>query len=228
LKSLSYAWQYLATAVYDLILPGICVTCGGKAGRISGYICKKCYDLIQLHGGRKVLLEKRQNLGILLYLFPYEPWLGVDMGNAVRALKYSGYQGIAKEIAELLCEVLLKFPIYLEADIITEIPLHPARQRERGFNQSAMLAENLAHLINLPYRSLLNRGKNTRQQAELSMWERELNVKGAFNILPINNLKGKTIILVDDQATTGATLDNAAGVLLKAGAEQVLGLSVTH
>ena len=183
---------------------------------------------VSSHGGRKIVYHQRRNLSQVIYLYTYEPWYGVDMGNAIRTLKYSGYQGIAAEMAKLLFEVLHKNEFYLDSDAITVVPLHPARFRERGFNQSALIGKYLSRYLDIPYHTLLRRRKNNPSQTELSPTERELNVKDIFSLdgrIPLDSLK---IILLDDQVTTGATLNSASGVLIDAGADIVLGLAVTH
>lgn len=215
-------------ALYDFILPGICVTCGGKIDHTVGFICGRCREIVIRNGGRMVERRERRNLKRAFYLFPYEPWLGVDVGNAVRTLKYSGYCGIARELAALMTETLIKRLEYIEADAVIPIPLHPSRKRERGFNQSDLIARELARQLDLDFLDPLKRCKNTASQAELSGYERELNVKGAFELRRSASVEGLIIILVDDQFTTGATMNDAAGVLLDKGACGIVGLSVTH
>lgn len=216
------------TALYDFILPGLCVTCGGKIDRAFGFICGKCGAIIIQHGGRMIERRERRNLKRAFYLYPYESWYGVDVGNAVRTLKYSGYHGIAIELVELMMETLVKRLEFIEADTIIPIPLHISRKRERGFNQSELIAGELARQLDIAFIDPLKRRKNTASQAELSGYERELNMKGAFELRGNASVEGLTIILVDDQFTTGATMNNAAGVLLDKGAYEVVGLSVTH
>ena len=105
---------------------------------------------------------------------------------------------------------------YLEGVVVVPVPLHKARLRERGFNQSLLLARALASRLklDLDYRALKRR-RATRPQTELSGNEREENVKGAFTIVDPKGIKGKEILLIDDVYTTGATVSECARVLKK-------------
>lgn len=227
-RSLLVSIAQAASSVYDTILPGICVSCGGRVGKITGFICQNCYDAVANIGGRRIVYRKKSGLSKVIYLYTYDPWNGVDMGAAVRTLKYAGYRGVAVELAEMLKAALNDKDDYLQADLIAPVPLHRAKHRERGFNQSELIARSLSPLIDIPFVDALKRIKNTGSQTELLPPERELNVKGAFKAVDDSSLEGARIILLDDQVTTGATMNSAAIALLKAGAEMVLGLSVTH
>jgi len=114
----------------------------------------------------------------------------------------------------------------LDSYTLVPLPLHPSREKERGFNQSELLAEIISKTFNLPLeKNILIRAKNTRAQAELTDWEeRQANLQNAFTVADPENLKGKNIILVDDVYTSGATMSAAAETLHKAGAKKIIGL----
>jgi ComF family protein len=194
----------------------------------SGYICGMCRETIMNYGGFKLNFDRKRSIGFALYLFHYKPFQGIDLGNAVRILKYSGHIGIANEIAAMLFEVVSRHPLCGQTEAIVPIPLHPVKKRARGFNQSELIAQKLANTMGIPCLKPLKRIKNTVPQVELSTPYRELNVKGAFDLMRNASITGKYLILLDDQTTTGATLASAAETLYSAGAEQVLGLSATH
>ena len=181
-----------------------------------------------LNGGKPLKLKDKPSLTGALYLYPYEPWMGVDLGNAVRALKYQEYFGLAKVLAGLMFDCMEAQFSYAGGNVIVPIPLHSSRQRERGFNQSELIAGELSSLLNIPCEQPLKRNKNTQAQAELSSRERELNVKGAFSLKKGAVVEAGNIILLDDQITTGSTINNAAKVLLNSGAKRVYTISVTH
>jgi len=114
-----------------------------------------------------------------------------------------------------------------EFDLIVPIPLHPTRLRERGYNQSALIADMLAEELNIPVdKRNLQRVRHTPNQARLSQKERWTNVKAAFKIKPHNNFRQKNILLVDDLFTTGATVSQAAKTLKAAGAAKVNVLTI--
>ena len=115
-------------------------------------------------------------------------------------------------------------------DIIVPVPLFPSRLRERGYNQSELLAELIAfkYHTNLSLANLV-RIRNTEHQTFLTEKERWTNIRGAFRIVNSAKFSGKNILIIDDLLTTGATVSNAAGVLKDAGAQTVgvLTLAIT-
>jgi ComF family protein len=114
----------------------------------------------------------------------------------------------------------------VQGDLVVPIPLGVKRLRERGYNQAALLARPFALALQLPYRPrALKRIKETRTQVGLSIPQRRKNVEGAFEADP-DIVSGKSVIVMDDVMTTGATLDEAGQALKQAGASQVVGFSL--
>ena len=113
----------------------------------------------------------------------------------------------------------------IQGDVLVPVPLHKSRIRERGYNQSTLLAKELAKLSGLPvlHNSLVKHEKSAPQARSASVEERKKNVSGVFSVRD-ETIKGKAVILVDDVSTSGATLDACAGVLKEAGAISVWGL----
>jgi ComF family protein len=141
------------------------------------------------------------------------------VAEVIKQFKYEGYFGLARPLGELMLAAMPRWnrPV----DLVAPIPLHPARLRDRGFNQSELLARFLARRFSWPVETAaLLRIRRTRPQVGLSTAERRANVMGAFLAEPAL-VNGKHILLVDDVRTTGATLAAAAGVLLAAGAKSV-------
>ena len=111
--------------------------------------------------------------------------------------------------------------------IVSPIPLHPGRERERGFNQSDLLAEIFSKHFGLAKINLLERKINNQPQAKSKNYqERQENMKNCFSLVRGGSVKNKNIILVDDVFTSGATLREAARTLKKAGAGKIIGLVV--
>ena len=106
-------------------------------------------------------------------------------------------------------------------DVIVPVPLHPARQRERGFNQASLLAESLSAEISLPSRPVLERVRYTTTQTALDRSERMENLRNAFRLRKNANVRGLRVLLIDDVLTTGSTLSECARVLKRAGAISV-------
>ncbi|HSM57314.1 MAG TPA: phosphoribosyltransferase family protein [Candidatus Sulfomarinibacteraceae bacterium] len=141
------------------------------------------------------------------------------MRDAIHALKYEGMFGVTPALAALMVE---RWPAWVTpVDLVVPIPLHPERKRERGYNQAALLAEQLCQRLALPVdRGILRRIRHTRPQIGLDREQRKENVAGAFVALS-EGVADLNILLIDDVCTTGATLSAAATALLDCGARRV-------
>ncbi len=142
-----------------------------------------------------------------------------NVPHLVHQFKYYRLFGLAAAMAEVMQEVI---PLTAVAyDLILPIPLHPQREQMRGYNQSTLLARELAGQSGVPYASTgLRRTRPTPPQAQLKAHERLVNVQGAF-VADVAPVAGKRLVLVDDVCTTGATLSSAAEALYAAGATAV-------
>lgn len=136
--------------------------------------------------------------------------------QAVRAYKFGYATRLSRLFAGALAEALRQQAWPLE--VVCDVPLHPRRQRQRGYNQAALLARAVARELELPYRPLLRRTRPTAQQARLERERRFANVAGAFASLP---LKGERVLLLDDVITSGATTLECRRCLQRAGAADV-------
>lgn len=140
-------------------------------------------------------------------------------GNAkslVRRLKYANAKYIAKYLVQYLLDVLIMSD--WQADCITFVPMHKSRLKKRGYNQAELLAASLAESVDLPCLDLLEKTKNTVNQARLARAERLNNLSGAF---AIKKTPPKHVILVDDVMTTGSTVNECCNTLKRAGASVV-------
>lgn len=150
-------------------------------------------------------------------------------GKAVRDLKYHHALWMTDDLVQMLGACVEAEYSSETLDVVTAVPLYPARQRERGFNQSALLGKELARRLGLPFRSgLLHRVRPTVTQTGLTAVGRAANVGGAFRTGRILRLEGKRILLVDDVMTTGATVNACAAVLKRGGAASVLVATVAR
>jgi ComF family protein len=145
----------------------------------------------------------------------------------VQALKYDDKTVLARPLGEALAVLVEADPELVRADCICPIPLHRARLRERGYNQSELLAREAAGATGKEYAELLVREKNTPTQTQrMGSKERRENLRGAFALAPDADVGGRAVILVDDVTTSGATFDAAGRCLLAGGADALYGLAV--
>lgn len=146
--------------------------------------------------------------------------------EALQAFKFAGRRSLARPLARLLVECCPEGP---ETGVvaIVPVPLAPRRQAERGYNQAALLAEGVGAAWRVPLRSRwLRRTRATRPQSDLGAAERRANVAGAFVAAP--QVAGRSVLLIDDVVTTGATLAACAAALRAAGARVVGALAVAR
>lgn len=115
---------------------------------------------------------------------------------------------------------------YKKADMILAVPLHNARKRERGYNQAQLLADQLSKALKIPSpEDIIFRARHTKSQTTLNKEERLRNVEGIFKVKSPERIKDKTVIIIDDVLTTGATIGSCGQSLIKAGAKQALAMT---
>ncbi len=142
---------------------------------------------------------------------------GGPLAEAIRRLKYEGRSELAPALGALLAQTGMG----TEMEAVVPVPLFPTRLAERGFNQSALLAKPLVRQLGLPLRpTWLRRSRETEVQAGLSRSARRENLDGAVFVAS-TAVAGRSILLVDDVATTGATLQACARALRNGGATRV-------
>lgn len=215
----------------DWIYPPVCCTCG----EIGKLICDGCYSQIAfIQNPSCIFCAEPLNSGSIckrckqqLPHFSILRSLGYYSGSlrdAIVSLKYHRNIGLGAFFAPHLCEIIVNEKWNI--DLISAIPLSSNRKKERGYNQAEILAKPIARTMNLPYsEKSVHRIKHTSSQVGLSVKERQLNMKEAFEANP-QVVKNKSILLIDDVATTGATMDACAKALLDAGCRQVFGLTL--
>jgi len=152
-----------------------------------------------------------------------------EFKNIIQQFKFYDQPYIGKFLGTKLAEFIKTDPDYMNSDLIIPVPLQKKREKERGYNQSFIIAQTLSKGILIPISArYLKRLGNHPPQSNLTMKERKLNVRGTFFVTNPLQIKGKTIILVDDVFTTGSTLNECARVLRHAGALQVLAITLAR
>ena len=233
----------IADALLSLFYPATCVVCsanidGGeylcadcrqRAPRIVAPFCAKCSEPFPgaitqtfscancehrtLHFDCAVAAYRSRGLvRQVLHQFKY---------GKQRHLRYP----VAQWLGESLHDTRLRGRRF---DLIVPVPLHPARERERGFNQAALIAELLATSASIPSRPVLERIRYTTTQTAYDRAERMENLHGAFRLRKNRDVRGLRVLLIDDVLTTGSTLSECARVLRRAGAVSVHGATAAR
>lgn len=237
-KSLLLYTKNISAFFFDIFFPPRCLNCGkygeilcfdcaGKIVEIKTATCPDCGRISAL--GRycnacSKRLSDRSLCGILVAA-RYDEGPTKEM---IHRLKYSGVISQSEHLAELISSQIAarfsKFSNY----IIVPVPLHKSRKNSRGFNQSELIARHISAKLDLPGGDALVRTLKTKNQVGLPRSKRLTNLIGAFSCVDTRLVKGKKIFLIDDVATTGATLNECAKVLKAAGAKEIWGAVIAR
>ncbi len=214
--------------VLNFIYPPICLLCRHKHEQAS-MICPDCIKTLndqaectfKNHPSDFYHIEGELYFDGVYYFWEYTP----EIQHLIHHLKYQE----ASKIGELFGRLMAaRFVPENSLDVIVPVPLHKTRQRERGFNQSELVAAELSKSLHVKMApNLLKRIAYTQTQTRLSARERQLSLKNVF-VLSDSEISGKTILIVDDLITTGATINACAKILKEGGCHQVFGCSIVR
>ena len=216
--------------VVDVFYPPLCLICQRPPTGSGERVCAPCRSAMPAvdpsHHVRREAEARLMSDGTVggflpLFLFEKEGTLQ----QALHLMKYSGMHSLGVMFGREMGARMVSQPEYDAADCLVQVPLHPARLRERGYNQSERICAGIGEVTGKPVLTgTLLRTRNTPSQTALKLHERENNVKGAFRVPKGREklLRGKSVVLVDDVMTTGATLLACAATLRAAGARSVL------
>jgi len=229
------------TDLLEFIYPSHCGLCGSELGREERVVCVACWrDLDAISAPFCSLC------GISLSRFaPLCPSCGLrrhrfsfarshtlfDPGlqKIIHMLKYGRKRSLAEPLASLMAVVMSGDSRFEDMEALVPVPLHPIKLRERGYNQSELLASKLSRLTGLPVLAgALIRTVNTPSQSQLNLSQRMINVQEAFRTRTCQSVENRRIVLVDDVLTTGATVDACAAALLDAGAAEVSVITIAR
>jgi predicted amidophosphoribosyltransferase len=201
--------SWLVRGLFDLLSPPVCAACAGPIAMREWVFCGACEPLIDR-------APPRAGFDRDACMF------GGPLRDAIHALKYRGQSELAPGLAQWLLEPALE--LVGQVDLVTAVPLHPRRLRERGFNQSVLLARPVAHALEVPLAPrLLRRVRGATAQVGRGRVARARSLHGAFAGSP--RARGLRVLVVDDVRTTGATLEEARRALEHAAAVYTLALA---
>lgn len=217
--------------ILDFFLPRFCPACDKKLIIEEHVVCTDCLNNIKTVSEDILKSEyKRKFLdqGIISgFESQYVFEKGKELQHIIHSLKYKqrflNGKFLGKKLGEGIKEKISSWKI----DYLVPIPLHPVKKADRGYNQAFYIAKGLGKYLEIPVSGkFIKRKKFTQSQTTMNIQEREENMKNAFAVKNISKIKGKNILLVDDVITTGATTQECARVLLKAGTKKVYAASV--
>ena len=234
--------MYLVSSMglFDFIFPKRCVSCK----KLDSYLCENCFTFLSFdvkslclacnkpsfNGLTHSKCKKKYSIDgcfsaissnkiahKLIYTFKQKPYLS-DLKHVLTDLFYESVIQNEEFIKQIVSGEWMMVPV----------PLSKTKLRKRGYNQSKILANELAKKFNIPVADVLERNRDTKTQAGLSRIEKRLNVKNVFEITNHKFLINKNIFLIDDVVTTGATLSQAAKLLKENAAKKVIGLTLVR
>ena len=223
----------MLSGALDLLLPRVCVSCDQLLShRETGVVCGLCWSrLARLSSPRCERCGHPLPSGSCRWCDLLPPfvravrsvcWMPEEPASSiVHALKYGGWSSVAGEMAERMSRLSWPRDVVEERAALVPIPLASARKRERGYNQSALIAAGLSERWRVPvWDSLVVRSRETTTQTRLTPEQRLANVAGSFqvDVQNLDALQGAHLVIVDDVVTTAATLNACAKVLYDAGA----------
>jgi ComF family protein len=196
-------------ALAAVLAPPRCAACDAGVARLAVF-CPACASTVESAG-------RGRGEGFAAFVY------GGAMARAIVRLKYEARPDLARPLGDLLFRALASQGPSLKEAVVVPVPLHPSRLAERGFNQSALFARRIARQLGAPFAPrVLARRRDTPRQANLHRDARLANVAGAFLARQPQRVQARTVLLVDDVCTTGATLEACSSALVDAGARSVV------
>lgn len=217
----------LADRALDLAFPAVCVGCGED----GAVMCRECRPALDIRLGAPPGTPVGLPADIPAPLLQLE-WCGPFTGvirRAVHALKYAGDRRVARPLGEAVGRRWARAGA--GGELLVPVPASPDRVRDRGYDQARLLADAAGTVLRLPAVPALVRTRTTTAQFDLDRGARAGNVRAAFRVVPDQGetaVRGRWVVLIDDVATTGATLAASAEALLAAGAMGVSAVTVAR
>ena len=225
--------DFILRPILQILCPPQCLPCGKTLS--TGVICGSCLVSIPCNttlfcaqcGARLPDARKICHRDAAYLLGSAGPYDNPAIRCLIHNLKFRGARGAAEPLAELIARYLKHLAIDLNNFLLVPIPLSRRRKNERGFNQAEEIARHLEKLLLIRARTdILARTRHTKPQTEtVDIAERRKNVLSCFSVIRSSAVAKRNILLLDDVATSGATLGEAARALKEAGARKIIGVT---
>ncbi len=204
--------------ILDLVFPNLCTVCSENLVKGEKIICTTClYELPKTNYWNQAenpisqLFWGRLELNHASSYFIFKK--GSSFQKLLHQLKYKGKYQIGVELGKAFGHDLSASPFYQTIDLIVPVPLHPRREKQRGYNQSLAISEGLSESMKIPVKSILIRSEYSETQTKKTRIARWENVENIFKLKENEKIDNKHILLVDDVITTGATLESCASII---------------
>ena len=203
-------------AVVGLFYPSICAACGNTLFKWEHIVCTRCkaflpktgYELNEDNPLARMFYGKVQLKAVTACFFFSKEG---KVQHLIHELKYKGNADVGIFLGLELGRSIKNAPLFQGIEYLIPVPLHPKREKERGYNQSMIIARGISDVTGIPVgEKYLVRSVNTATQTHKSKEDRWKNVKDIFEVRHYEQLRGKYVLLVDDVLTTGATLEACA------------------
>lgn len=225
-------WKPGFQSLADLLFPPACLGCHRRIHRSEYPLCEFCAELVVLlneeklchicgsplqEGECELCSEGTIHFDLCRALFRFDG----PIQQMIHELKYNSMRSTAKYFAGKAAEYIQSHDDFCGSHLILPVPLHPVRKRERGFNQSELIAKEIARILQIEYAEPVFRKHYTKSQTRLSKQLRMKNLHSAFGLRPGYDLKQKHLLLIDDVFTTGSTVNEIAKTLKMAEPEKI-------
>lgn len=207
----------------------LCPSCEASVRKTDRRCCARCGKPLPDGGAHCRSCLTAQAKRLKCSLIRSAVVFGPQIRPAIHAFKYADARHLAAYLADWMERQWIVYPELSQAQVLIPVPLHRKKLRARGYNQSELLARALGSNVGLPVDTVsVLRTRNTPSQTKFGREGRLQNMSGAFSCVNPAAVKGKIVLLVDDVATTGATLEGCAQALRAAGAKKVLAYTLAR
>jgi ComF family protein len=202
----------------------LCDTCKEELSFLTGDLCPRC-GTPRSAGGCETCAKSTFVFDQARAVYSFSP----VVQSLIHNLKYSDLPAVGRFLGAQAAQFIQQNEPFPWIDVIAPVPLHAVRKRHRGYNQADVIARTCARNTGIPYiANLIKRARYTQTQTKLNRTQRQQNVTGAFRVHPAHRIQGKSVVIMDDVFTTGATTNAIAEALKAGGASKVYVLTIAR